>query len=192
MNTEFEIKFLTVDISALKEKIETLGGSCVDARRLLRRQTFDFVEKLPVGKRFIRVRDQGKIVITYKLILDKNSIDGVKESELVVDDFDQAVKFLTSLGYIPASYQENYRETWLLDNVEITIDEWPGIQPFIELEGKSAESVQAVAAKLGFDISAGVGGTIDSIYEKELGIEPAKFNSISKLTFEDIEVLGVK
>jgi hypothetical protein len=33
------------------------------------------------------------------------------------------------------SYQETYREVWEMNNeIEIMIDEWPGMSPFIEIE----------------------------------------------------------
>jgi len=33
-----------------------------------------------------------------------------------------------------ASYQETRREKWMLDDAEVTIDTWPWIPTFIEIE----------------------------------------------------------
>jgi len=53
-----------------------------------------------------------------------------------VDDWDEAKQFVLELGCTEKSYQENKRELWILDNVEITIDEWPFFRAFCRSRGK--------------------------------------------------------
>jgi adenylate cyclase class 2 len=56
------------------------------------------------------------------------------------------------------------------DDIEATIDTWPGLEPFIEIEGPNKESVRNISEKLGFKFKHAVFGSIDLVYEKILGI----------------------
>ena len=71
--------------------------------------------------------------MTYKCI-HNDSIDGVEEHEIIVDDFDVAAKILEKTGLKNTSTQENYREIWKNNEIEICIDTWPGLAPYIEIE----------------------------------------------------------
>ena len=71
--------------------------------------------------------------MTYKCI-HNDSIDGVEEHEIIVDDFDAAAKILEKTGIKNTSTQENYREIWKNNEIEICIDTWPGLAPYIEIE----------------------------------------------------------
>jgi len=51
-----------------------------------------------------------------------------------VDDFQTCVQFLQAVGLEQKAYQETYREIRDLDGVQITFDERPGLQPFMEIE----------------------------------------------------------
>ena len=185
MAIEYEAKFLAVDESALQQKLNHAGAQELHSRFLLRRQTFDF----PVQsshKKWARVRDEGaQVTMTIKHLRDATSIDGMHEVELVVHDFHTACEFLASLGLTAASYQENYRQAWRLGGAVITLDTWPGIPPFVEIEGPSQEVVEDCIKALGFEVSQAYFGSIDGLYEQALGIAPLVFNQIPRLTFEN-------
>lgn len=72
------------------------------------------------------------------------------------------------LGIPEKSYQESYREVWKLDDGEIMLDEWPGLRPFIEIEGPDESSVRSIVQKLGFDFEKGMFGGAGRKYELEL------------------------
>lgn len=69
--------------------------------------------------------------------------------------------------------------------VEFMIDEWPGLQPIVEIEAGSEEIVQKYCDILGFDYSQALFGTIDQVYLQELGIEPEVINTMDEITFEN-------
>ena len=47
-----------------------------------------------------------------------------------------------------------YREVWEInDEVECMLDIWPGLQPYIEIEGANEDIVKKYSAILGFDYS---------------------------------------
>ena len=78
---------------------------------------------------WFRIRQESdKITMTYKCI-HNDSIDGVEEH-----DFDAAAQILEKTGLKNTSTQENYREIWKNDEIEICIDTWPGLAPYIEIE----------------------------------------------------------
>ena len=58
--------------------------------------------------------------------------------------FDEAVELLELIGCTKQCYQETKRELWRME-VDITLDEWPFLEPFVEVEGKDEESVQRIS-----------------------------------------------
>jgi len=185
MKSEFEIKFF-IDPITFNEKLSDAGAIQLKPRRLMKRQTFHFHD---AENKWARIRDEGdQVTLTLKKIENNNTIDGTKELETVIDSFDTGCKILQETGLIPRSYQENYRETWTLHGCMVTIDEWPGLDPFVEIEGETELDVYRVAQTLGFDITQGLYGSIDLLYQKKLNINPNKFNRLSRLTFDNTKI----
>lgn len=87
-----------------------------------------------------------------------------------VNDFHEAVLFLKIIGCVQKSYQETKREKWELDGVEIVIDEWPFLEPLVEIEGKSEAMVRRAAKKLGFDYKKAWFCATGAIYSKKYGL----------------------
>jgi len=94
------------------------------------------------------------------------------------------VEFLERIGCEKKSYQETKREIWELDNVEVCIDEWPFLEPFVEVEGKSEKTVKAVSQKIGFDYSKACFCAVGLIYSKKYNIPVGTIDKeISKIVF---------
>ena len=126
---------------------------------------------------FARVRDEGdKIVMTYKKIENEGSILGTKEVNVIVDDYDNAILFLSSCGLEIKARQDTLRELWVIDGIEICIDTWPWLPPFIEIEGPSEEAVWGIAEQLGFDKTQAKFGSVDTTYQHYYGIDPEIVN----------------
>jgi len=165
VNKEIEAKFINIDIEQMRSRLLECGAVCEKPMRLMKRVVYHQANDHDA---FIRVRDEGdKITMTYKRFLDSTAIDGVVEVETTVGDFDDAATILDQTGLYREAYQETRRETWQLDGVEIMIDEWPWIEPFVEIEGESEEAVRTVSEKLGFDWSKAVFGGVASVYTKK-------------------------
>lgn len=164
MNSEIEAKFVSVDHDEVRKKLEAAGAICEQPMRLMRRSVFHN-DPMVAKNAYTRVRDEGdKVTITYKQFDDASSIHGVREIETTVGDFDTAVAILEQAGLSKDTYQETKRETWKLDDVEIVLDEWPWVDPSIEIEGPSEERVKSVAEVLGFIWSDAVFGGVASVY----------------------------
>ena len=167
MNNEIEASFLDVNKDNLREKLKVAGAECIKPEIMMRRTVFD-----SGPHSFARVRDEGdKIVMTYKNFEDEDSIMGVKEVNLVVNNYDDAVKFIAGCGLEQKAVQETYRETWILDGVEITIDTWPWIPTYTEIEGPSEEAVWSVSERLGFKKEDAMFGAVDKIYNHYYGVD---------------------
>jgi len=166
VKTEYEVKFLNIDIEKIRATLVSFGAKCEKPMRLMRRVTIDTPEMKQKGA-FLRVRDEGdKVTITYKQF-DSLSIDGAKEHEIIVSDFDESIALLAAAGLVQGSFQETNRETWNLDGAEIMIDEWPWLHPYIEVEATSEQHVKDVSSKLGFDWNDAVFGDVMVAYRAE-------------------------
>lgn len=163
MNTEYEVRILEIDKDSFIKKLEKLGAEKV-GDFFQKRYVYDFN---PVVKgKWIRLRTNGnESTLTIKNIVSP-LIDGTKEIEIIVSDFDKCNYILNELGYKARSYQENKRIRYNLDGVEIDIDTWPLIPTYVEIEGKSEEEVMTVVKKLGYNENEITTLDVDSIYKK--------------------------
>ncbi|MDN5275246.1 MAG: uncharacterized protein JWP06_1147 [Candidatus Saccharibacteria bacterium] len=164
MKTEIEVKFLDVDFNLLREKLKQLGATCEQPMRLMRRAIIETPE-LEAKDGFLRVRDEGdKVTLTYKQFHEA-SLTGAREIEITVSNFEDTIALLDQAGLTHKSFQETKRETWRLDAVEVVLDEWPWLKPYIEIEGLSEQEVKAAAARLGFTWDDAVFGSATSAYQ---------------------------
>jgi adenylate cyclase class 2 len=170
MNIEYEATFTKVDKDDIRGKLLKLGATKKRDMFLMKRITLD----LPSEKfnSWMRVRDEdGKVTMTYKSLPDgERTIESQKELEVEVSDFETAVSMLDAIGCIKKAYQENKRELWDVDGVEVAIDEWPFLEPFIEVEGENEEVVRNVSERLGFDWKDALFGSTDEQYAEKYNV----------------------
>lgn len=166
MKTEFEAKFLHINHNDIRNKLKDLGATLKYPMRLMRRAIIEN-DELRNKDAFLRVRDEGdKITLTYKQF-NNLSVDGAKENEIVVSDFNNTVALLAEAGLPHRSMQESKRETWLYKNTEIVLDEWPWLDPYIEIEADSEENVKQVAILLGFKWKQAIFGDVMAAYRAQ-------------------------
>lgn len=170
MKTEIEAKFVDVDIEDVRGRLRNASAKLKHPMRDMRRALIE-EEHHAANNMFIRIRDEGdKVTLTLKKktkSLEESTIDSTYEIETTVGDFDTTVELFKVAGWDITTYQESRRETWLLDDVEVVIDEWPWIKPYIEIEAESEELVRAAAAKLGYKWDSVVFGSVDVLYRRE-------------------------
>src|SRR3989339_85835 len=182
MNNEIEATFLSVNKSSIRTILKEADFELKTPEYMMRRKTFDFPSTLG-QKKWGRVRQESdKVTMTVKEIRG-TSINDTYETELIVNDFDTACSFFEMCEIYTKAFQENMREVWIRDDVEITIDTWPGLNPFVEIESEHENIVQKVSNELGFDFTKAVFGSIDMIYEKELGISAEMIINLPEITF---------
>lgn len=177
MQVEYEATFTDIDKGEIRNRLLSVGANLEREEFLQRRTVFH----LPVGNDikggWVRVRDEGdKITMSVKVV-DGSGIEDQKESCLVVDNYQEAETFLQVIGCTRKSYQETRRELWRLDEAEVTIDTWPFLEPFIEVEGASEAVVKAVSEKLSMNWNLAKFCAVDVLYAEKYGISTDQINN---------------
>lgn len=183
MNIECEASFYDINKDEIRQKLLELNANRVVFERIMRRVNY-FIPEVKNG--WMRVRDEGaKITMSIKQ-WHGETIDDQKEVCLQVDSFEEALNFLDVLGFKRKSYQETLREEWDYHGVQITIDTWPGLKPFVEIEAENETIVKDVTKKLGLDYNDAIFGPVGVLYDRYLGISEKEINDeVSEITFEN-------
>jgi len=187
MQTEFEATFINIKPDEIRIKLKALGAKQIKPETLIRRVNFFPPNNDKFG--WMRVRDEGdKITLSYKRYLgakNGHKIDSQQEIFLEINSFEEGIKLLESVGAKKKSYQETKRESWRLGEIEFDMDTWPGLEPFLEIEGPNEPTIKEVAEKLQLDYSQAIFGPVGLIYEKMLGIpQPIINNETPEITFD--------
>ena len=173
---EYEIRILEINKDEIQTKLKRLDAVLIEDV-CQKRYVYDFNPIQP--NKWIRLRTNGiKTTLTIKNIESMN-IDGTKEVEIEVSDFDVTNEILKELGYTPKAIQENKRIKYNLNGVEIDIDTWPKIPTYMEIEGKNQEEVYDTLELLGISKEKAITLDVQSIYEKIYGIDLKKVYNLS-------------
>lgn len=162
----------------IEEKIDNIDVSKLEDRKMLK-----IIED--TGNRFfkwIRLRQDGEIVeITIKYIYSNKAnynIDEVKEIEIKTDNFEMANKLIEEMGYYRKKLAEKQRDSYSYQGMDIEIDEWPLLEPYIEIEGNNIDKIYELANLLGYSKEqTRVMNTEDVYLEK--GIDLSKYEEMT-------------
>lgn len=141
MSIEYEYEFLNYDKKHIISEIKKRGA----------KKLGQFIFKVivfthPLSEKastYIRVRDEGhKITMTTKTKSDKSQFES--ENEVIINDFDEAVNILYSLGCIKKYYYEKIREIWRLKDAEIVFDINPCLTERMEIEAKTKKILDSI------------------------------------------------
>lgn len=187
MNIEYEATFTEINKDEIRGRLEKIGAKLVRPEFTQRRTTFNLPENHDSGHAWARVRDEGdKITLSLKVV-DREKIENQKEVCLQIDSLEKAEVFLSEVGCIKKAYQVTKREIWIFNDVEIMIDEWPFLEPFVEIEGKSEKAVMEVAKKLGFDYSKAKFCAVGILYAKKYNLPEGFINNNTPLITFDMK-----
>lgn len=186
MQIEYEATFWPIDKEEMRQKLLLVGAHMEYPERLMRRVVFHLPESAPLTHGWARVRDEGDKV-TMSIKQSGSELEQQKELEITVSDFDAGIEILRSVGCLERAYQETRRELWILDDVAITLDEWPFIEPFVEIEGVSEKAIQAVSDRLGFTWQKALFCSTDTLYAKKYNVSLDRINKETpRLVFDDL------
>lgn len=179
MHTENEIKVLDIDLKKAEKKLLDLGFERTE-EMAYRRHIYDVVPVNPNA--WVRLRTDGKkTTLTFKESL-KDSVDGMKEIEVTVDDFDETYEILRAIGHEPRSYQENSRTNFEGMNCTVSLDCWPLIPPYMEIEADTAEDVTKCLEALSELVTSDKTSLSTEKVYKRYGID---MSSIKELRFDN-------
>lgn len=169
MEHEYEARFCDIDATAVKQVLRDAGGRCILPRTLQQRVIFEN-DLIRASRSWLRLRTNGqRATLTLKRAEgDHPALDSIRELETTVGDFGACRDLLEQIGLTPVRYQENYREEWQLTGITYDFDEWPGLPPFLEVEGPTPEAVRAAASALGLDFATATFGSVDELYMERL------------------------
>lgn len=182
MQIEYEATFPDIDKNKMRQKLKENGAELVKKEFLQKRVVFALPSGHEIEGGWLQLRDEGdKITMTLKII--GNRIEEQKEMLLEIDSFGKGLEFLSLIGCRRRSYQENRREVWKLGTVEIMLDEWPFLEPLVEVEGLSEDDVKAAAKKLGFDYAKARFCSISVIYNEKYQTKGFDISDQEEFTF---------
>ncbi len=170
MEIEYEATYENINKDEVREHLKNVGAVLLRPEFSRRNKNFDFPPTVGVKGGWMRVRDEDGDVSMSLKIVDGEGIERQKELKLQIDNFNAGVELLEIMGCIVRAYQESKREIWKLEDVDVTIDEWPFLEPFVEIEGNSEYAVRKVSEILGFDYETALFDSVDVQYSKKYNI----------------------
>lgn len=156
---EIEIKVLNIDPPSVRQKLKELGAT-YQGREFQRNHMYDYADQRLYREHdgsYIRLRQrywpdtqQAEVLLTLKQTISRDKYKIAEETESTVGDFQALNQFLVKLGFIQTRIDEKLRETWLLDDLHLEIDQWAGLPPYLEIEAASEDAVQRGLNLLGY------------------------------------------
>lgn len=185
MQIEYEATYPNIDKDDVRGRLKEAGATLVRPEYVQKRVVFNLPSGLHIKGGWLRVRDEGNRITMSLKIVDGKGIKSQREILLEVNNFDRAEELLMLLGAPKKAYQENKRELWTLCGVEVTIDEWPFLEPFVEIEGESEDVVKKISETLGFDYKQALFCSVTTLYSKKYNLPDSVINNdVSKIVFD--------
>jgi adenylate cyclase, class 2 len=187
---EVEVKFLVADLPAFRKRLLAAGGTLQKERVFERNVRFDTPDNDLLKKgELLRLRQDTAVRITFKGEVAEALTSEAKvreELEVSVTDFDTTAQIFGRLGFDPVQVYEKYRETFVLGEIEIVLDEMP-YGDFVELEGEEV-AIKMAATDLGLTWSKRVNNNYLGLMADLKRFHQLDFDD---LTFANFEGRGV-
>jgi len=192
MNTEYEATYPNINRKKIRQKLKSVGAKLVKPQTLMVRLAFHLPKGSIIKNGWARVRNEGDEITLSVKSNEEQTIEGQKEICLKVDNFNSAIQLLDALGCKRKALQETKREIWYLDGCEICIDEWPYLEPFLEIEGSSEIKVKKASQTLGFDYKKALFCSVAKLYTEKYGIPLDVINNKIPIAFKKNTFLDYK
>ncbi len=141
-----EVKFAVHHLAHVRQKLLAAGARLRRSRLLERNLRFDRSERsLTDAGEVLRLRQDDGAQLTFK----RPTSDPLERTEIHVnvEQPGPARQLLEALGYEVMTVYEKYREVFVLDEVEVMLDELP-FGTFVEIEGPDRSTLEAAAETL--------------------------------------------
>jgi adenylate cyclase class 2 len=187
---ETEAKFFVEDLRRIKSQLEKLDAQLIQERVLETNIRFDLPgAPLRSQGRVLRLRRDTDVRLTYKSAsTNEQGVLSREEIEFVVENYENARRFLEALGYQKLIYYEKFRTTYEWNKTHIMLDELP-CGDFVEIEGETLESIRQVADRLSLNWETAIATSYSALFER---VQRALNLSFQDLSFENFEGIRVK
>jgi len=189
-NLEVEVKFLVSELGSVRRRLNDVGGQMTKPRTFELNIRYDnpWQGLMRQGK-LLRLRRDSSAIITYKGIPEQSFDSEARvreELESEVGDFDTLVAILERIGFEKQQIYEKYRETFVLGEVEVVLDQMP-FGNFVELEGEE-EAIRAAADLLELDWDKRILANYLALMAQLKAMHQLTFND---LTFDNFSELNI-
>ena len=126
--------------------------------------------KLINPNKWIRLRKSNeKTELTLKQIYEKNSsaIQKVKEYEIAVSNLFETNALLNEIGIVSRNYQEKRRYSFEYKTAKIELDEWPLLEPYMEIECDNENIINEIIKKLNLSNKEIVSLNTEQLYKRK-------------------------
>jgi adenylate cyclase class 2 len=145
--TEIEAKFAVPGLDPIRQHLLQLAARLTRPRLQETNLRFDFPDgRLQRAGQVLRLRKNHDTRLTFKA--PGPAPEQRVELEVEVDQAEATQKMLEALGFGVFFLYEKYRETFILEGVEVMLDELP-FGAFVEIEGPDLERIRRVAERIG-------------------------------------------
>ncbi len=188
-NLEIEVKFYLPEKEIVRRRIlsldPTLKGRVFESNI----RFDDGISSLLNKGSLLRLRKDERIRLTYKSRASVESSQSKirRELEVELNDFDLMREIIHGLGYTREQVYEKYRETFILNTVEICIDTMP-FGDFLEIEGPCEDDILDMAEIIGMDWKKRIRTNYLGIFDL---IRKRRNLSFTDLTFENFKSVQV-
>lgn len=159
-----------IDIEDARRRLEESGAVMEKERHIQKHIVFNMPAERMIKGSWMRVREEADRVTMSLKIIDGEAISDQKEYFFVAQNTKDACDFLGMIGAEEKARHEKWREIWLLAECEVTIDEWPFLEPFIEVEGPDEDAVRKAVELLGYEYADCRVCAVDKLYSEKYGI----------------------
>jgi adenylate cyclase class 2 len=191
---EVEAKFFVSDLTAVRACLLDVGT--IKAGRIYERnQVYDTaVGILRQQQYLLRLRQDENVRLTFKGPAEdqqaKSEAKVREEIEVSLNDFGHMDKILHKLGFAPVLVYEKYRETYVVGEVEVVLDELP-YGDFVELEGPE-KALKPLAEQLGLDWSRRLITNYLAMFQHVKQAYGLDFDDLTFVNFANVAVDGAQ
>lgn len=149
---EVEVKVIGVNCEEIRSKIISLNGILVK-KEFQENHIFSLPENLN-AKGYIRIRvikdylnGNNKTLLCIKKVISQDKVRKMDEREFEVDNFDEAIGFLSALNIEFLSQENKSRESYSLEDALIEFDTWDEKvfpHPYVEIEAENEERLYSI------------------------------------------------
>ncbi len=174
MKIEIEAKVVVGDLLPIAEAVRLAGA---ESRGTTLQHDIYYSD--PNGKLLktgcgLRIRQQSgdtnRTILTFKGPVSKGPYKTRPEIEVEIDNRESMQQLMEGLGYKVVIEIRKHRQSWMLDDCEVCLDEVEGLGRFVEVEGPGDEAITRTLQRIGLGDYVHINRGYASMMMEKMGI----------------------